>query len=528
MAATISVLGGGISGLSAAWYLSQRLPPTVKVQLIEGSSRLGGWVRSEIRQAGGASFLAEKGPRTLRTGSSREALAVLELVDDLDLRSQVVAVSKMSAAARNRYIYFNGELNCMPSGLASLLTGLPPAVRCLPRGIFHDLITPKNTPEGSTDESVHSFVSRRFGEEVDDNLASAVMHGIYAADTKELSARALLYPFWLADHTGKTGVIRGLRRVAKLSRANSARFSVRDSMERQDNESRRAKAPEFWEMIDEASMYSFRNGMQTLTEGLVSKLRLRPNVEIIAGQAVTKIQQGTDGMAEVVLADGQILSANHIINTLPLHCLRDILGDVRPSSLVENTPYADVAVVNVTYLAKQIEPVDGFGYLVPRASAGDSKALGVVFDSRALPAQDGDAGISRLTVMLGGPRFKSIFGDPDSVSSTVLEDAALETIRNQLGIQMAPADVDATLGRRCIPSYTVGYVDRLKNMHEWVKSQLNGRMSVAGAAYGGPAVPQCILNTRDLVNRHLNLDALDTPQNVTGLEEIISNFEYIK
>ncbi|KAJ1665945.1 oxygen-dependent protoporphyrinogen oxidase [Coemansia sp. RSA 1813] len=529
MTAAISVLGGGISGLSTAWYLSQRLPPNVKVQLIEGSSRLGGWVWSEVRQAGGASFLAEKGPRTLRTGNSREALAVLELVDDLDLRSQVVTASKLSAAARNRYIYYKGELNCMPSGLASLLTGLPPAVRCLPRGIWHDLTTRKSTtPADSADESIHNFISRRFGEDVDDNLASAVMHGIYAADTKELSARALLYPFWLADHTGETGVLRGLRRVAKLSRAYNARFSARDNRERLDNAYRRTQNPEFWESIDEASMYSFRSGMQTLTESLASKLRSRPNVEIIVGQSVSKIQLGAGGMAEVVLANGQTLSANHIVNTLPLHRIQDIFGEACSSTLVEKTPYANVAVVNVAYLAKKVEPVDGFGYLVPRASASDSKALGVVFDSCALPAQDGDADISRLTVMLGGSRFSSLFGDPDSVSNSTLEEAALETIRTQLGIKMAPADVDATLGRKCIPSYTVGYVDRLKSMHEWVKSQLNGRMSVVGAAYGGPAVPQCILHARDLVDHHLNLDALEAPQNISGLEEIIDGFDYRK
>ncbi|KAJ2540999.1 oxygen-dependent protoporphyrinogen oxidase [Coemansia sp. RSA 1933] len=528
MTAAISVLGGGISGLSTAWYLSQRLPPNVKVRLIEGSSRLGGWVRSEVRQAGGVSFLAEKGPRTLRTGNSREALAVLELVDDLELRSQVVSASKISAAARNRYIYYQRELNCMPSGLASLLTGLPPAVRCLPRGIWHDLTTRKDAASaGSADESIHSFISRRFGEDVDNNLASAVMHGIYAADTKELSARALLYPFWLADHTGDTGVLRGLRRVAKLSRTYNARFSARDNKEMLDHASRRAQNPEFWESIDEASMYSFRNGMQTLTETLIGKLRSLPNVEITTGQPVSKLHLGADGMAEVVLADGQAHSANHVVNTLPLHCLRGLFGEARPSSLVDETPYADVAVVNVAYLAKNVEPVDGFGFLVPRASASDSKALGVVFDSCALPAQDGnDVGISRLTVMLGGSRFRSLFGDPDSVSNSTLEGAALESIRTQLGIKMDPADVDATLGRRCIPSYTVGYVDRLKNMHEWVKSQLSGRMSVAGAAYGGPAVPQCILHARDLVDHHLNLEALEAPQNVSGLEEIISGFEY--
>ncbi|KAJ2074748.1 oxygen-dependent protoporphyrinogen oxidase, partial [Coemansia sp. S100] len=127
--AGFTVLGGGISGLSTAWYLAQRLPRTATITVIEGSDRLGGWVRTEQRTAGGAAVLAEKGPRTLRTGTSREALAVLELIDDLDLRDSVVTAARTSAAARNRFIYYDGELNRMPTGIASLIGGLPPAAR---------------------------------------------------------------------------------------------------------------------------------------------------------------------------------------------------------------------------------------------------------------------------------------------------------------------------------------------------------------------------------------------------------------
>ncbi|KAJ2882209.1 oxygen-dependent protoporphyrinogen oxidase [Coemansia asiatica] len=127
--------------------------------------------------------------------------------------------------------------------------------------------------------------------------------------------------------------------------------------------------------------------------------------------------------------------------------------------------------------------------------------------------------------MLGGSRFYELFGKPDSVAKDSLEQAALETLSDHLGIRMTPIDVDATVGQKCIPSYTVGYVDRLKAMHEWVQRQLGGRMSVVGAAYGGPAVPQCVVHSRDLVNRHLILDSLDKPQNVSGLEEIIDCFE---
>ncbi|KAJ2369977.1 oxygen-dependent protoporphyrinogen oxidase, partial [Coemansia sp. RSA 2607] len=304
MSQAVTVLGGGITGLSTAWFLAQRLPPTARIQLVEGSSRLGGWVRTDKRQADGISFIAEKGPRTLRTGRSREALAALELVEDLDLTSDVIVAPKSSAAARNRYILYNGELNCMPSGIGSLITGLPPAVRCLPRGIWHDLTTKSNRPEGLNDESINSFVSRRFGQDVDDNLASAVMHGIYAADTKVLSARALLYPFWLADHTGKTGVLRGLRRVAKLSRARNAKHALRDAEELYSISKRRMQNREFWSMIDDASMYSFRNGMQTLTNRLASRLADYPNVDVITGQSANEARTGTDGNAEIILANG--------------------------------------------------------------------------------------------------------------------------------------------------------------------------------------------------------------------------------
>ncbi|KAJ2760150.1 oxygen-dependent protoporphyrinogen oxidase, partial [Coemansia nantahalensis] len=497
--AAVTVLGGGITGLSAAWYLAQRLPPTARIALIEGSPRLGGWLRTDRRRASGAEFLAEKGPRTLRAGDSRMASAVLELIDDLDLRSDVVTTPKQSGAARNRYIYYGGELNCMPRGLGSLVTGLPPAVKCLPRGVWRDLTTPKNSPMDRSDESIRSFVSRRFGEQVDDNLASAVMHGIYAADTAELSARTLLYPYWLADRLGANGVLRGLPRVARLSRARNAQFAVREAEEKLGAHRRRAQDPAFWDAMDDASMFSFRDGMQTLSDGLARRLAARPNVEIVTGQPATAAQTHAGGGVEVALASGRVIQTQHVINTLPLHGVRRLLGGAEPCPLLDETPYASVAVANVAFGARGVPPVDGFGYLVPRASAASSRALGVAFDSCVLPAQDGDAAVSRLTVMLGGPRFAELFGSPATASTAALADAALESLRNELGIRAEPIDVDVTVQADCIPSYTVGYIDRLKAMHEWVGAQLGGRMSVVGAAYGGPAVPQCILNARDLV-----------------------------
>lgn len=528
--AAVTVLGGGVTGLSTAWYLAKHLPSSAAIKLVESSGRLGGRVWTERRQINAnTSIIAEKGPRTLRAGQTRETQAVLELIDDLDLKSQVTTCPKTSAAARNRYIYYKGDLNRMPTGLGSLITGLPPAVRCLPGGIWRDLTTKNsNEDKGTNDESIHDFVSRRFGSQVDDNLASAVMHGIYATDTRNLSARALLYPFWLADRTGKTGVLRGLRRVAKISRARNAQFGVRDAEEALSISRRRRQDPEFWRKMNESSTFSFTEGMQVLTDRLGESLRALPNVEIVTGDPAIEAQEvNSNGVAQVTLAGGRSLLSHHVISALPLTSMGKIFKE--PTPLINEIPYSSIAVVNVTYTGRGITPVDGFGYLVPRASAHESQALGVVFDSCSLPDQDGGADVSRLTVMLGGSRFKELFGDPHTVTKDVLETAALETIRTQLGINEAPVDIDATVCAECIPTYTVGYVDRLKTMNEWVNRQLGGRLSVVGAAYGGPAVPQCVVHARDLVCRHLKLDDLaavsSNPQNVSGLDEIIRGFE---
>ncbi|KAJ1934739.1 oxygen-dependent protoporphyrinogen oxidase, partial [Linderina macrospora] len=222
-----------------------------------------------------------------------------------------------------------------------------------------------------------------------------------------------------------------------------------------------------------------------------------------------------DALTEVELQDGSLVRGHHVVNTLPLPQIKSLFNG-SSNSLLDETPYASIAVANLTYAKRGVAPIDGFGYLVPRASAHDSKALGVVLDSCALPQQDLGADVSRLTVMLGNPQAGSL---------AALEQDALETLRHHLGITMDPADIDVTVDRQCIPTYTVGYVRRLQAMHEWVMAEMRGRMSVVGAAYGGPAVPHCVLHARDLANE-LNLNALETqPLGVTGLEEIICSFE---
>lgn len=98
--------------------------------------------------------------------------------------------SKTHPSARNRFILFNGELNKLPSSLFALLFNAPPVMKGVLTSIFKEPLVERNTT--LKDESIHSFISRRLGVHVAENLVSAMVHGIYAGDIKKLSIKVLV------------------------------------------------------------------------------------------------------------------------------------------------------------------------------------------------------------------------------------------------------------------------------------------------------------------------------------------------
>ncbi|XP_057384148.1 protoporphyrinogen oxidase isoform X3 [Balaenoptera acutorostrata] len=165
MGRTVVVLGGGISGLAASYHLS-RAPCPPKVVLVEGSERLGGWIRS-VRGPDGAVF--ELGPRGIRPAGVLGARTLL-MVSELGLDSEVLPVRGDHAAAQNRFLYVGGALHALPSGIRGLLRPSPPFSKPLFWAGLKELTTPRGK---DPDETVHSFTERRLGPEVslgDSNL----------------------------------------------------------------------------------------------------------------------------------------------------------------------------------------------------------------------------------------------------------------------------------------------------------------------------------------------------------------------
>lgn len=136
------------------------------------------------------------------------------------------------------------------------------------------------------DESVDSFLSRRFGRKVARVLGSAMVHGIWAADSRELSVRASFPSLWEVEERGWGGVMRGILRGLPKTVAEGESYDVGELLHR----------------LKGVSMFSFRDGMERLPKRLLGKLKENPNVRVILGTAVKSLQPEGSGIGVSVRA----------------------------------------------------------------------------------------------------------------------------------------------------------------------------------------------------------------------------------
>ncbi|XP_042640733.1 protoporphyrinogen oxidase isoform X1 [Tyto alba] len=475
MPSTVAVVGGGISGLAACYYLS-RVPRPPKVLLLEAGARLGGWLQS-TRTADGAVF--EQGPRGVRPGGA-VGTSTLHMVSELGLEGDVLPVPGDHPASRNRFLYTGGALHKLPSGLGGLLWPTPPFSRALLWSGVRDLLAPAGT---EPDESVHAFVHRRFGREspqVADIAVDSLCRGVFAGDCRALSIRSC-FPTLFEAERRRRSVLLGL--ALGSGKEHGAESGL----------SQRARA-EGW------SQWSLRGGMESLAEALAAFLRPR-SVELHCHAPLRRLRRCPDGRWQLVLADGAV-TAEHVVSALPAAALAEVLPDEAEPLAQElrRIPAVSVAVVNLQYEGVTL-PVTGFGHLVP--SSEDASLLGIVYDSVAFPQHDGTGAASvRLTVMLGGAWFKQSFGDPAAAAPAPLLQRARAAVREQLGLEPAPTRSIVRVHQACIPQYTLGHWQRTERISHFLAEQ-RLPLSLVGASYTGVSVNDCIASAKAAVERLL-------------------------
>lgn len=465
-AARIAVLGGGISGLSAAFRLRElaamrRVP--LELTLLEQGERLGGALCT-IREQG---FIAEGGADSFLT----EKPWALHLARRLGLEHQLIATR---AQFRRTLVVRSGALIEIPEGFSLLAPArMLPMLRSpllSPRGklrLMIEPLLPRRAAKGDDDESLASFVTRRLGREVLERIAQPLAGGIYTADPAQLSLHATLPRF--AEMEARYGsVIRGLRAAARAHRERSHAANGTSGAR--------------WSLFA-----SFAGGVGTLTDALVRRLggSIRLGARVVA---LKRADQPGAAQWRVVLADGAALAADAVVCALPAHRAAPLFeAHSEPlARALASIGYASAAVVNLAFRESDFpRPPRCFGFVVPtierrRIIAGSFTSL--KFEGRA------PAGTVLARAFVGGAMQAELM----ALDDRALLEVAREEFRALLGVRAAPLWARIDRWPDSMPQYAVGHRARVAAI-ERAAAELP-RLELAGAALRGVGIPDCVLS----------------------------------
>ncbi len=454
MSKHVVILGGGISGLAAAWHLKQKGSADLKVTVIEKNARAGGWIQTKEIDG----FLFDMGPRSCRVRGT--GLDTLRLVEQLGLQDEVIPADK---SARKRYLYLNKRLTSVPNCPVAIL--LSPFTKGVLKGLWHDWWTPVSALE---DESIHAFISRRMNAEVADKLIDPLTTGIFAGDPQKLSVKSC-FPIlheWEQKHGG---IVRGA-------------FAPRKK--------RSLVLSAFLQKTMKYPMFTFKRGMETLPKALAEKL----SNNLLLSTSVVHLKPLNDGF-ELLLSNGTTLKADHLISALPADPLGDLLMPHLPSAALamKGIPGASVTLVHLGY-RKKVLKLKGFGYLIP--SSEKEETLGVVWDSSAFPQQNLHPDQTRLSVMIGGSRMQD-FG---CRTEKEFKEIALRAVQRHMGIETLPDMQHVHIVRSAIPQYVVGHAAKIQQIEQEL-AHFSPHFSLLGNCFHGVSINDCVARAQQCVEK---------------------------
>ncbi|XP_034940592.1 protoporphyrinogen oxidase [Chelonus insularis] len=497
-----AVLGGGISGLAAAYYAleNSRLGA---ITILEASNRVGGWIRT-CQSPSGAIF--EKGPRTIR--NSGPVTNTLKLVENLNLSDKILPFTTNHTISGKRYIYANNQLVLLPSSMMDLFKIKPPFKRPLITCLWTDWKAPKVQKE---DESVHSFVSRRLGQDIADYLVSPLICGICAGDAHKISVKFLMPSVFEGEQKYGTivkGLIktgreedqqikkegRALYEKSKKEREAKAKQNLNNNKEQIkefDNQSveRKTMSPLVKRSkLEKWNVWTIDDGLEVIPKTLKEYLELK-NVNICLNNICENITFQPDCVE--VRANGKAKKYSKIISSLPANHLATLIEQQHPQLAEElrGIPFVTVGVINIEF-SGHVLPVDGFGFLVPPKE--NLPILGVIFDSSIRSGLNSTV----LSVMMGGVWFDHYFGQ--NPTEEYLTSIALEHVKRILKIEEDPLHVDASILKDCIPQHIVGHSKRIERIRHYISTN-KLPLALCGSSYHGVGINDVILSAKNAV-----------------------------
>lgn len=448
-AAPVIVIGGGISGLACAYRLRKL---NIPVKLIESNDRVGGLIGS-VRRDG---FTFDSGPQSFQATNS-----LMELVRELGLESELQSANPRAP----RYVLARGKLQLVPMSPQALLASSLLGIRTRMRVATEALRRSKPPAE---EESVASFVRRKFGHEILEYLVSPFVSGVYAGDPEKLSLRAAFPSLdeWEREYGS---VLRGAMKSRPAEQ----------------------KGP--------PALCSFRGGVGMLTnrlaDALGESLLICSHVASVRsadrnreasvkghGRAAYQVRISQVGRANIVAAAAVVVAT-------PAYTAAAILGpfSLSLSLALASIAYAPVAVVAAGYHTKQVgRALDGFGCLVPRRE--HLRTLGTVWNSSLFPGH-APAGMLSMTSFVGGATDADIVnrGEDDIAQIVERENAKL------LDISGAPVTTSVWRHQRALPQYNMGHGHLVETIRG-SSHEIPG-LFLVGNYLEGPSLGKCVENS---------------------------------
>jgi oxygen-dependent protoporphyrinogen oxidase len=456
----VVIIGGGLSGLAAAHRIMERseaLRRPVDLVVLEAKDRVGGAIWTD-RVDG---FTLEKGPDSFITNKPWG----VDLCHSLGLADNLIGTDPQH---RRSFVVRQGRLFPVPEGFVLLVPNRLSPILTTPilslRGklrMLMDLFLPRKHEAEGEDESLASFVKRRFGRELLDRLVQPLVGGIYTADPSELSMRATFPQFLTMERE------RGSLISAAAAQARQARWAERHASG--------ARYGLFVTLAD---------GMDTLPRTLAANL---PRGALRINTSVRRVSRPSPGSPWLVeLLDGPPIEADAVILATEAHASARLLDGFDPDLALRlrEIPYASSVIVNIAFRRDQVaHPLDGFGAVVP-ALEGRS-ILAVSFLSVKFPGR-APAGTVLMRVFVGGATQPDLFDHDDEMIKLIVRDE----LASLIGATGQPLLMDVARHSRAMPQYTLGHMQRVEEIRR--QAARHSRLILTGIAFDGVGIPDCI------------------------------------
>ncbi|MEW6653851.1 MAG: protoporphyrinogen oxidase [Bacteroidota bacterium] len=447
----VVILGAGISGLAAAYWLNKN---GFDVTVLEKQSCSGGAMQT-LRDN---SFLVDFGPNS---GLETTPL-IRKLVDEVGLSNEMIYANEASS---KRYILRQGILHALPMGLIPFINTKLFSLKGKLRLFIEPFV--RKSSDGYY-QSITQFVERRLGKEFLDYAVDPFVSGVFAGDPTKLSVKSAFPKLYRLEEV-YGGLVKGMIKGAgeRKKRAEESKQS--------------------------AKMFSFINGMQTFPQAIADKLAGK----IILNSSVRTAAKKNDDWIVTFEKNGSLenIECNKVISTVPAFAAAGIFEnlDAELSKRLNSIYYPPVIVLYLAFNKKEVGiPLDGFGYLIPYKEK--KNFLGAIWSSTIFVNRC-DAVKAAFTLFIGGARNPQIL-EQDAL---LLIDKAVTEFKDIMKIKAEPVYLNSKLWSKAIPQYNLGYIEHENYFEKFEEN--NSGIFLSGNYRGGISVGDCVKNSEQVAQR---------------------------